>query len=430
MSAKVHRQSQKMGVFLQGIGNSLTPESLEIPLMPQKLTDTAIRTAKPKEKPWKLTDGGGLYVLVSPTGGKLWRLKYRYGGKEKLLALGAYPFVSLKDARVRAIAAKELLARGIDPSAERKAAKVEATAAALTFEKVAREWYAKQLGKWTPRHASGVLRRLEVHAFPELGARPIAELGAPDFLAVLHKVEKTGHIETARRVAQICGQVTRYARLTGIVPADAASGLTEALTARPAQHFAAITEPEKVGHLLRAIDEYQGEPSTCYALRILPYVFIRSSELRGATWDEIDLEKAEWLIPAERMKMKRPHIVPLARQVVELFTSMRQFSGDRQLVSPGLASASRPITDVCLLNALRRMGYARGEMTIHGFRSMASTLLNEQGYNRDWIERQLAHCEKNAVRAAYNHAEYLPERRRMMQEWADYLDGLRAGAEV
>ena len=216
----------------------------------------------------------------------------------------------------------------------------------------------------------------------------------------------------------------------GIVPADAASGLTEALTARPAQHFAAITEPEKVGHLLRAIDEYQGEPSTCYALRILPYVFIRSSELRGATWDEIDLEKAEWLIPAERMKMKRPHIVPLARQVVELFASMRQFSGDRQLVFPGLASASRPITDVCLLNALRRMGYARGEMTIHGFRSMASTLLNEQGYNRDWIERQLAHCEKNAVRAAYNHAEYLPERRRMMQEWADYLDGLRAGAEV
>ena len=177
--------------------------------MPQKLTDTAIRTAKPKEKPWKLTDGGGLYIEIAPSGGKWWRLKYRYGGKEKRLSLGVYPFVSLKDARARAIAAKELLARGIDPSAERRAAKVEAAAAALTFEKVAREWYAKQLGKWTPRHAGNVLRRLEVHAFPELGARPIADLGAPDFLAVLHKVEKPGHIETARRVAQICGQVTR-----------------------------------------------------------------------------------------------------------------------------------------------------------------------------------------------------------------------------
>ena len=398
-----------------------------VPPMPQKLTDTAIRTAKPKEKPWKLTDGGGLYLLVNPTGGKLWRLKYRFGGKEKLLALGSYPFVSLKDARTRAIAAKELLTRGMDPSAERKAAKVEAAAAALTFEKVAREWYAKRIGKWTPRHASGVLRRLEVHAFPDLGARPIAELGAPDFLAVLHGIEKTGHMETARRVAQICGQVTRYARLAGIVPADAASGLTEALTVRQARHFATITEPEKIGHLLRAIDDYQGEPAMCHALRILPYVFVRSSELRCATWDEVDLEAAEWSIPAERMKMKRPHVVPLARQVVALFASMRRFSGNGRLVFPGMASATRPLTDVGLLSALRRMGYAKGKMTVHGFRSMASTLLNEQGFNRDWIERQLAHCEKNAVRAAYNHAEYLPERRRMMQAWADYLDGLRKG---
>lgn len=396
--------------------------------MPQKLTDTAIRTAKPKEKPYKLTDGGGLYIEVAPGGGKWWRLKYRFGGKEKRLSLGVYPFVSLKDARARAIAAKELLARGLDPSAERKAAKAEAAAAALTFEKVAREWYAKQIGKWTPRHASGVLRRLEVHAFPSLGSRPIADLGAPDFLAVLHTIEKTGHIETARRVAQICGQVTRYARLAGIVAADAASGLTEALTARPAQHFATITEPEKIGLLLRAIEDYQGEPTTCHALRILPYVFVRSSELRGATWDEVDLDNAEWIIPAERMKMKRPHVVPLARQVVALFASMRQLSGGGRLVFPGLASATRPISDMGLLNALRRMGYARGEMTVHGFRSMASTLLNEQGYNRDWIERQLAHCEKNAVRAAYNHAEYLPERRRMMQDWADYLDGLKARA--
>lgn len=398
--------------------------------MPQKLTDTAIRTAKPKEKSYKLADGGGLYIEVAPGGGKWWRLKYRFEGKEKRISLGVYPAVPLKEARLRALAAKAQLSRGIDPSAERKAAKAETVAASQTFEKVAREWHTKQIGKWTPRHAGNVLRRLEVHAFPDLGARPIAELGAPDFLAMLHKVESDGHMETARRVAQICGQVTRYARLAGIVAADAASGLTEALTARPAQHFATITEPEKIGRLLRAIDEYQGEPSTCYALRILPYVFVRSSELRGATWDEVDLDKAEWLIPAERMKMKRPHVVPLARQVVALFASMRQLSGGGRLVFPGLASATRPISDVGLLNALRRMGYARGEMTVHGFRSMASTLLNEQGFNRDWIERQLAHCEKNAVRAAYNHAEYLPERRRMMQAWADYLDELRAGAKA
>ena len=398
--------------------------------MPQKLTDTAVKMAKPKERPYKLTDGGGLYVFVTPSGGKLWRLKYRFDKKEKLLSLGAYPAISLKDARTRAMAATELLARGMDPSAERKAAKAKAVAASQTFEKVARDWYAKQIGKWTPRHAGNVLRRLEVHAFPELGARPIADLGAPDFLAVLHKIEKTGHLETARRVAQLCGQVTRYARLAGIVAADAASGLTEALTARQAQHFATITEPEKIGCLLRDIDGYQGEPSTCYALRILPYVFVRSSELRGATWDEVDLDKAEWSIPAERMKMRRPHVVPLARQVVELFASMRQLTGGGRLVFPGLASATRPLSDIGLLNALRRMGYARGEMTVHGFRSMASTLLNEQGFNRDWIERQLAHCEKNAVRAAYNHAEYLPERRRMMQAWADYLDGLRSGAKA
>ena len=197
--------------------------------MPQKLTDTAVKMAKPKERPYKLTDGGGLYVFVTPSGGKLWRLKYRFDKKEKLLSLGAYPAISLKDARTRAIAATELLARGMDPSAERKAAKAKAVAASQTFEKVARDWYAKQIGKWTPRHAGNVLRRLEVHAFPDLGARPIADLGAPDFLAVLHKIEKTGHLETARRVAQLCGQVTRYARLAGIVAADAASGLTEAL---------------------------------------------------------------------------------------------------------------------------------------------------------------------------------------------------------
>ena len=393
--------------------------------MPGKLTDTAVRTAKPKPKPYKLADGHGLYLEVAPSGGKWWRLKYRLAGKEKRLSLGVYPAVSLKEARARAAVAKEQLARGLDPSAERRAAKIEAAAAVNTFEHVARDWFARQKDGWTPRHAVTVLRRLEGHVFPVLGSRPIAELGAPDFLAVLRRVEASGHIETARRVAQICGQVTRYARLFGIVQADAASGLSEVLTTRQARHFATITEPGEVGTLLRAIDDYQGEPSTCHALRILPYVFVRSSELRCAVWDELDLDAAMWVIPAERMKMRRQHVVPLARQVVALFQSMRQFSSGGRLVFPGLASRTRPLSDVGLLNALRRMGYARGEMTVHGFRSLASTLLNGQGYPPDWIEAQLAHAERNSVRDAYNRAQYLPERRKMMQEWADYLDSLR-----
>ena len=393
--------------------------------MPGKLTDTAVRTAKPKPKPYKLADGHGLYLEVAPSGGKWWRLKFRHGGKEKRLSLGVYPADGLKEARARAAAVKEQLARGLDPSAERRAAKIEAAAAVNTFEHVARDWFARQKDGWTPRHALTVLRRLEGHVFPVLGSRPIAELGAPDFLAALRRIEADGHIETARRVAQICGQVTRYARLVGIVQADAASGLSEALTARQTKHFATITEPGEVGALLRAIDAYQGEPATCYALRILPYVFVRSGELRGAAWEELDLDAGQWVIPAERMKMRRPHVVPLARQVVGLFQGMKMFSGRGRLVFPGLASSSRPITDMCLLNALRRMGYARGEMTVHGFRSLASTLLNELGYPPDWIETQLAHAERNSVRGAYNRAQHLPERRRMMQEWADYLDSLR-----
>lgn len=393
--------------------------------MPGKLTDTAVRAAKPKERPYKLADAGGLYLEVAPSGGKWWRLKYRHGGKEKRLSLGVYPAVGLKEARTRAAAAKEQLAQGLDPSAERRAAKIEAAAAANSFEHVARDWFARQKDGWTPRHAITVLRRLEIHVFPALGSRRIVELGAPDFLAVLRAIEAKGHVEAAHRVAQVCGQVTRYARLIGIVQADAASGLSEALMTRQTKHFAAITEPVEVGVLLRAIDGYQGEPATCYALRILPYVFVRSGELRGAAWEELDLDDALWMIPAKRMKMRRPHVVPLARQVVELFQSMRMFSGRGRLVFPGLASSSRPITDMCLLNALRRMGYARGEMTVHGFRTLASTLLNGRGYSPDWIEAQLAHAERNSVRDAYNRAQYLPERRRMMQEWADYLDSLR-----
>ena len=398
--------------------------------MPFKLTDTAIRGAKPKEKRYKLTDGEGLYIEVAPSGGKWWRLKYRFAGKEKRLSLGVYPSVGLKEARLRASEMKDLLKRGIDPGEERKAAKAEAvaveTAKGQTFEAVAREWHKKKSGMWTPRHAGQVLRRLETLIFPHIGDRSILELGAPDFLAAIRMTEEKGHIETAHRLAQICGQVTRYARIAGIVPADAASGLSEALAPRIAKHHAAITDPQEIGALLRAIEGYHGEPSIRLALCVMPYTFVRSSELRGARWDEIDLDAAEWVIPAERMKMRRPHVVPLARQVVKLFQQIRELNGNGQLVFPGQASRTRCVSDMGMLNALRRLGYGRGEMTIHGFRSMASTLLNERGYNRDWIEAQLAHAEKNAIRGAYNRAGYLPERRRMMQEWADYLDSLRA----
>lgn len=325
-----------------------------------------------------------------------------------------------------------MLRRGLDPGEERKAAKAEAVAVEIvkgqTFEAVAREWYEKKRAAWTPGHQKKILLRLENQLFPYLGNVHLADLEAADFLAAIQKAEARGAIETAHRLAQLCGQVTRYARISGIVKHDAAAGLTEALAPVQTRHYAAITDPAAIGRLLRDIDAYQGEPTICHALRILPYVFVRSGELRASTWEEIDLDAATWIIPAGRMKMRRPHVVPLAPQVVKLFHSMREFSGPSGLVFPSTFSATRCISDMGLLNALRRMGYGKGTMTIHGFRGMASTLLNEQGYRPDVIEAQLAHGEKNAVRAAYNHADYLPERRAMMEAWASYLDSLRESA--
>ena len=393
------------------------------------LTDTAIRTAKPTDKAVKLFDGGGLSLEIAPSGGKWWRLKYRFQGKEKRISLGTYPTVSLKDARERREQAKRLIEQGIDPSNQRKEAKAAAAAIEqeqnTTFEAVARDWFSKKRNAWTPGHQKKILSRLENQLFPFLGAKLFSSLEPGDFLAAIQKAESRGAIETAHRLAQLCGQVSRYARIVGLTRYDVAAGLTEALTPVQTNHYATITDPTEVGHLLRAIDEYAGEPSICFALKVLPFVFVRSVELRGAEWREFDFESATWIIPAERMKMKRPHTVPLARQVITLLNDLHSLTGTGRYLFPSLFSASRPISDMGLLNALRRMGYAKGVMTIHGFRSMASTLLNEQGYRADVIEAQLAHGEKNAIRAAYNHAEYLPERRQMMQEWADYLDELK-----
>lgn len=395
-----------------------------------KLTDTKLKALKPSGKVQKLSDGGGLYIHVSPAGGKLWRLFYRFDGKQKTLALGKYPEVSLADARKLRDEARALIAQGVDPSAHKREAKataaIEAADMANTFEAVARDWFSKKRTAWTEGHQKKILSRLENQLFPHIGNKQISALEASDYLAAVQKAEARGVIETAHRLAQLCGQVTRFARITGIVRHDAAAGLVEALAHVQTAHYAAITSPIELGYLLRAIDAYQGEPSICHALRVLPYVFVRSGELRGMTWEEVNLDAGEWVIPAGRMKMRRPHVVPLARQVVRLLQSMRDYSGTSAFVFPGTLSASRCISDMGLLNALRRMGYGKEQMTVHGFRTTASTLLNEQGYNRDWIEAQLAHAERNVIRDAYNRAEYLPERRKMMQEWADHLDALRA----
>ncbi|NJD05586.1 MAG: DUF4102 domain-containing protein [Methylococcaceae bacterium] len=396
------------------------------------LTDTAIRNAKPGEKPVKLADEKGLFLLIVPAGGKWWRLKYRFGGKEKLLSLGTYPEVGLKDARDKRDDARKQLAQGIDPGETRKAMKAAQSADADTFEVVAREWHTKFSPTWTAEHAERILSRFQRDVFPWIGGRPIREITAPDLLTVLRRIESRGALDTAHRAHQNCGQVFRYAVATGRAERDPTGDLRGALPPAKDKHHASITDPQAIGDLLRAIEGYQGSFVTKSAMQLAPLVFVRPGELRSAEWSEIDMDKSEWRIPAEKMKMRDPHIVPLSVQAVAILREIRPLTGRGRYVFP---SARTPNGDRCMsenavLAALRRMGYAKDEMTGHGFRSMASTLLNEQGWHRDAIERQLAHAERNAVRAAYNYAEHLPERRRMMQAWADYLHGLKKGADV
>jgi integrase len=395
------------------------------------LTDTVIRNAKPTGKPRRLFDGGGLYLELSPAGGKWWRLKYRFGGKEKRLSLGTYPETSLKRARERRDEAREQLAAGIDPSQHRKARNAaKADRAANSFEIVAREWFAKFGPTWVPSHGEKIIRRLEKDVFPWIGGRPIAEVTAPELLALLRRIESRGAIETAHRAMQNCGQVFRYAMATGRAERDPSADLRGALTPVREKHHASITDPKAIGELLRAIEGYRGSQVTKCALRLAPLVFVRPGELRKAEWTEFDLDAAEWRIPATRMKMREQHIVPLSIQAVAILRELHGLTGSSRYVFPGARTNGRPMSENAVLAALRRLGYSKDEMTGHGFRSMASTLLNEQGWHRDAIERQLAHAERNAIRAAYNFAEHLPERRRMMQAWANYLDALGHGAQV
>lgn len=390
------------------------------------LTEVQIRAAKPREKAYKLFDERGLFLLVTPSAdsyrGRLWRLRYRYAKVEKLLSLGSYPDISLKRAREKRDEARRLLAEGIDPSARRKS---DQQAKSETFEAIAREWLemrAKTSAAITMQKARWLLEMV----FPRIGKRPVREITAPELLAALRKIESRGHHETAHRAKQKCGQVFRYAIVTGRAERDITADLRGALVP---QNHASLTDPAEVGALLRAIDGYEGQPITAAALKLAPLVFVRPGELRGARWSEFDLDNAEWRIPAERMKMGEQHIVPLSHQAVAILRELHELTGGGfgELVFPSLLSLDRPMSNNTVNTALRRLGYTKEQMTGHGFRSMASTLLNENGFPPDIIELQLAHAERNKVRAAYNKAQRLVDRRKMMQTWADYLDSLRAG---
>lgn len=396
---------------------------------PKMLTETAIRAAKATEKPAKLFDGGGLYLLVNPQGSRLWRLKYRIHGKEKLLAIGSYPDVPLKRAREKRDEARRLLADGIDPAAQRKAEKVANT---NTFEAVAREWLVLQQKKLSVTTYDKAVWTFETLLFPFIGSQPIRKLTSPDVLSALRRIEARGRHETAHRAKQRAGQVFRYAIVTGRAEYDPIASLRGALAPVVSTSRPAITEPAQIAQLLKAIDGYAGHVSTAYALKLAPLLFVRPGELRGARWSEFELAGKEptWRIPAERMKMGEQHIVPLPSQAVELLEELRAWTGDSEFLFPSPRSLRRPISNITVNAALRRLGYASDEMCGHGFRAMASTCLNEQGWHPDLIELQLAHAERNKVRAAYNRAERLAERRKMMQAWADYLAGLKAGSNV
>lgn len=397
------------------------------------LTDTAIRNAKPGPKPARLFDGGGLYLEVAPSGGKWWRLKYRIDGKEKRLSLGVYPDVGLKEARDRRDDARKLLAAGIDPTAQRKAEKAtRAELAPDTFEAVAREWFSRHLEAKAPGHRDKVVRRLERDVFPHLGSRPVAEIKAPEILAVVRRIEARNVLETAHRALQNIGQVIRYAVATGRADSDPTQSLRGALAPWKPQHMAAPTDPAKVGEILRSLDAFSGGPVVGAALRLLPLVFVRPGELRTMRWDQIDVEAKEWRCMVS--KTKTDHLVPLSRQALAILEALRPLTEHLPdgWVFPGGRSPKSPMSNMAINAAYRRMGIdTRNELTGHGWRACARTLLHENlNYPPEIIEHQLAHAVPDTLGRAYNRTRFIAERRKMMQAWADYLDTLKAGAEV
>ena len=395
------------------------------------LTDAKCRNASSAgKKIRKLADGGGLYLWVYDDGRKYWRIRYWLGGKEKSLSLGVYPEIGLKGARRKLEIERKRLDGKLDPSVERRAEKLRrSVAAANSFEAVALEWYEKQLHTWVPGHADDVKRRLEKNAFPAIGSQPISEIEAPTLLAALRPIEKRGAHDLAHRILQVCGQVFRYGIATGRCQRDISRDLRGALTPHQKRHQAAV-RPEELPDLLRAIAGYddQGDKQTRLALELLALTFVRTNELIGAEWTEMDLDAGLWIVPAARMKMKTEHVVPLSKQALAILEQLREISGGSRFVFPG-RNRDKPISNNTMLFALYRLGY-KGKMTGHGFRAVASTCLNEMGFRADVIERQLAHSERDAVRGAYNRAEYLPERKKMMQAWAKHVEALRRGAKV
>lgn len=395
------------------------------------LTAIEAKNAKPADKPYKLAAGKGLYLLVSQTG-KYWRMDYRFDGKRKTLALGVYPEILLATANEKRDLARKKLADGIDPSGERKAIKLSRqNGGGNSFEVVAREWFAKYSTTWASNHGDRIIRRLERDIFPWLGAKPVSDISAPELLATVRRIESRGALETAHRALGNCGQVFRYAVATGRAPRDISGDLRGALPPARETHHAAITDPQAIGGLLRAIDGYQGSFLTKCALRLAPLLFVRPGELRQAEWAEIDMERAEWNIPAEKMKMRQAHLVPLSSQVLEILLELKAFTGSGKYVLPGARTNGRPMSENAVLAALRRMGYEKDEMSGHGFRAMARTILDEVlGVRPDFIEHQLAHAVRDPNGRAYNRTAHLVERRKMMQQWADYLDELRTGAVI
>lgn len=399
------------------------------------LTDVTIRNAKPGAKAIKLTDGGGMFLLITPAGGRLWRLKYRVDGREKLLAIGAYPEIGLGEARRRREEARELIALGKDPSREKQREKVRARIrAADTFKAICDEYCEKRRRDGTKGWAPATATRSEYLlslVCGSIGKLPIAEIEPADVLTAIRRIEGKGKLESARRSLQLAGAVFRYAVATARLVSDPTRDLRGALTAPTVTHYGAITDAKKAGELLRALDDYEGSGITKLALQISPHVFVRPGELRHAEWSEIDLDGALWIIPAGKMKMRKAHHVPLSRQVVELFREVRAVTGPNGYVFPSIRTRTRPMSENTINAGLRRLGYSTDEMTAHGFRAMASTLLNESGkWNPDAIERALAHGDTDKVRAAYHRGTHWKERVDMAQWWSDYLDQLRMGAQV
>lgn len=385
------------------------------------LSDTKARNAKPRSKPYKIADGEGLFLLITPSGGKYWRMKYFFGGKEKLLALGVYPELSLADAREKRAQARKKLAAGDDPGQQKQESKrQQRLKSANSFETVAQEWLENQRISWSERHYRTTRWQMETYVLPRIGRRPIAEISALDVLEMLRELEANGILDTTRKMKQVTGRVFMYAVVTGRAERNPVPDLQGALKTPVVKHRSYLAEAELPEYLMK-LEAYDGSIQTKTALRLLLLTFVRTTELRAARWEEIDWEKSEWRIPAERMKMREAHIVPLADQTILVLRKQEELSGNREYVFPNEHNPSKFMSENTMLYALYRMGY-HSRATGHGFRSTASTILNEHGFRADVIERQLAHGERNKIRAAYNHAQYLPERREMMQWWADFLD--------